>query len=85
MLRQAQHERKIFNEIRTRPVRPELAEGLLRNKMLRPLPPLDSSLRWNDNNDTPVIPGKAAGRDPDSRSIQFLPPRLALRPMGDSA
>ena len=45
--------------------------ALLRSKILRPLPPLDSSFRWNDENDTPVIPGKAAGRDPESRSRQL--------------
>ena len=31
--------------------------ALLRNKMLRLLP-LDSSLRWNDAGDMPVIPGE---------------------------
>jgi hypothetical protein len=29
---------------------------------------LDSSFRWNDDNATSVIPGKAAGRDPESRN-----------------
>jgi hypothetical protein len=32
------------------------------------LHPLDSRFRWNDENDKPVIPGKAAGRGPESRS-----------------
>jgi hypothetical protein len=31
------------------------------------LAPLDSSFRWNDEDDTPIIPGKAASRDPESR------------------
>ena len=45
-------------------------EGLLRNKMPNSHP-LDSSFRWNDENHMPVIPGKAAGRDPESRSLYF--------------
>jgi hypothetical protein len=48
--------------------------ALLRNKMLNPHhTPLDSSFRWNDADDTPVIPGKAAGRDPESRSKNWSP------------
>ena len=43
--------------------------------MNNPLPhPLDSSLRWNDEDDTPVIPGEQR----ETRNPGFLLPRPRL-------
>ena len=44
--------------------------------------PLDSSFRWNDEDDMPVIPGEH--RETRNPGAQFLPPRLASRAMDNS-